>query len=61
MIPFFKKVQARGRCLLIRGKLDLEDLKLLRSHLSPEGLYLQIVAEKAEETRTLREFFNPWG
>ena len=60
MIPFFKKVQARGRCLLVRGKLDLEDLKLLRSHLSPEGLYLQIVVEKSEETRTLREFFDPW-
>jgi hypothetical protein len=60
MIPFFKRVQARGRCLLIRGKLDLEDLRLLRSHLSPEGLYLQVVVEKAEETRALREFFDPW-
>jgi hypothetical protein len=60
MIPFFRKVQARGRCLLIRGKLDLEDLRLLRSHLSPEGLYLQIVVEKAEETSHLRDFFSPW-
>ena len=61
MMPFFRMVQARRRSLLIRGKLDLEDLALLRSHLSPDGLYLQIVVETAAETRRLREFFAPWG
>jgi hypothetical protein len=60
MMPFFRMVQARRRSLLIRGKLDLEDLALLRSHLSPDGLYLQIVVETAVETRRLREFFAPW-
>jgi hypothetical protein len=60
MMPFFRMVQDRRRSLLIRGKLDMNDLALLRTHLSPEGLYLQIVVEKAEETRSLREFFRPW-
>jgi hypothetical protein len=59
-MPFFKMVQARRRSLLIRGKLDLDDLTLLRSHLSPDGLYLQIVIETADETRKCREFFRPW-
>jgi hypothetical protein len=61
MMPFFQMVQARRRSLLIRGKLDLDDLALLRAGLSPDGLYLQIVVEKPEDTRRLREFFTPWS
>ncbi len=60
MLPFFKKVQERGKRLMIRGKLDHEDLKLLRRELSPKGLYLQIVVESPAETKQLHEFFQPW-
>jgi hypothetical protein len=60
MLPFFKNVQDRGKRLMIRGKLDHEDLKLLRRELSPNGLYLQIVVESPAETKRLHEFFRPW-
>jgi hypothetical protein len=60
MLPFFEKVQDRGKRLMIRGKLDHDDLKLLRSRLSPNGLYLQIVVESPAETKRLNEFFQPW-
>jgi hypothetical protein len=59
MLPYFRLVQARGRCLLIRGALDCSDLELLRRHLSPDGLYLQIVIGAAEDVH-LRDFFTPW-
>lgn len=61
MLPFFEKVQDRAKRLLIRGKLDQDDLKLLRSRLSPNGLYLQIVVESPAEAKRLREFFQPWA
>ena len=60
MIESFRKVQARQRSLLIRGKLSLEDLALLRTRLSPDGLYLQVVVETAADVRKLRDFFTPW-
>jgi hypothetical protein len=60
MLPFFKKVRERGKRLLIRGKLNNGDLALLRSELSPNGLYLQIVVENPAETKRFREFFQPW-
>lgn len=60
MLPYFKKVQAKGRQLLIRGKLDYNDLALLRKSLSPRGLYLQVVVEKTAEARAMGEFFRPW-
>jgi hypothetical protein len=60
MLPALQRVQARARSLLIRGKLDLDDLALLRRHLSPNGLYLQVVVETAAEARGLQEFFRPW-
>lgn len=59
-LPFFKRVQTEGRRLLIRGKLDRDDLARLRSSLSPDGLYLQIVVETAQETETMRDYFEPW-
>jgi 5-methyltetrahydrofolate--homocysteine methyltransferase len=60
MLPLFKMVQSRGKRLIIRGKLDLEDLELLRKELSPRGLYLQIVIDKPEEAKQLKDFFRPW-
>ena len=60
MLPALQRVQARGRSLLVRGKLDLDDLALLRRHLSPTGLYLQVVVETAAEAARLGEFLRPW-
>ena len=60
MLPYLKMVQDRGKRLLIRGKLDRDDLKLLRDELTPRGLYLQIVVEGAAETEGFREFFRSW-
>ena len=45
---------------MIRGRLDTDDLSLVRAFLSPEGLYLQIVVETAGEARMFGEFFRPW-
>ncbi len=61
MLPLFKMVQRRGKRLLVRGKLDREDLAQLRKELSPNGLYLQIVIDSPSETKQLAEFFQPWG
>jgi 5-methyltetrahydrofolate--homocysteine methyltransferase len=60
MLPLFKMVQSRGKKLIVRGKLDLADLESLRKELSPRGLYLQIVIDKPEEAKRLRDFFRPW-
>jgi hypothetical protein len=60
MVPFFERVRAEGKRLLIRGKLAHEDLGLLREEISPDGLYIQIVIERPEESRRFREFFQPW-
>ena len=61
MLPFFKMVKKLGKRLLIRGKLDGEDLLLLKRELSPNGLYLQIVIESPAEAIPFREFFQPWA
>ncbi len=60
MLPFLKMVQNRGKRLIIRGKLDHDDISLMRRDLMPEGLYLQIVVEEQAETAGFREFFQPW-
>jgi len=60
MLPLFKMVQRRGKKLLIRGKLDREDLNHLRKELSPNALYLQIVIDSPSETKQFQDFFQPW-
>jgi hypothetical protein len=60
MLPLFKMVQRKGKRLLIRGKLDREDLAHLRRELSPDGLYLQIVIDSPSEAKQFQEFFQPW-
>lgn len=60
MIPYLKRVQERGKRLLVRGKLTHDDLALLRKNLSPAGLFLQIVVESATETKQVKDLFEPW-
>ncbi len=58
MIPYLKKVQDQNRRLLIRGALTEEDLTLMKTHLSPRGLILQIVLNNAEKVPVYTEFIN---
>jgi hypothetical protein len=58
MIPYLKRVQDQKRRLLIRGSLTKEDLQLMHANLSPTGLILQIVLDKADATEDFIEFIN---
>ncbi len=58
MIPYLKKVQDQNRRLLIRGALTEGDLTLMKTHLSPRGLILQIVLNNAEKVPVYTDFIN---
>jgi hypothetical protein len=49
-IPYLQKVQNKNRCLLLRGVYTPADLELIRNHLDPAGLAVQIVLYRPEET-----------
>ncbi len=57
MLPYLVRVQEEGKCLLIRGMLDADDLSLIGRHLLPQGLYLQCVTEPSG-TAAVREAFD---
>ncbi|MCJ7830204.1 MAG: hypothetical protein MUP74_02340 [Desulfobacterales bacterium] len=54
MIPYFHRVQAADRSLLIRGSTSPDELRMLLDALDPRGLYLQIVVEQEAEIDALR-------
>jgi len=54
MIPAFRKIQAAGRPLLVRGSFTPEELRLLVDSLDPRGLYLYIMVGSLAEVETLR-------
>jgi len=54
MIPHYRKVQAAGKPLVIRGSFDSEDLRRLLDALDPRGLFLNLMVERAAEVEELR-------
>jgi len=54
MIPAFRKIQAAGRPLLVRGSFTPEELHLLVDSLDPRGLYLYIMVSSLAEVDSLR-------
>ena len=54
MIPAFRKIQAAGRPLLVRGSFTPEELRLLVDSLDLRGLYLYVMVQSPEEADRLR-------
>lgn len=54
MIPYFKKIQAANRALIIRGSFTPDELRALSGALDPRGLYLYIMVSDMREVETLR-------
>jgi hypothetical protein len=54
MIPHYRKVQAAGKPLLIRGSFGGEEVRLLRDSLDPRGLFLNIMVESLHAVESLR-------
>jgi hypothetical protein len=54
MIPYFQRIQAADRALLIRGSFTPAELQALVDGLDPRGLYLYIMVADMQEVETLR-------
>jgi len=54
MIPYFRKIQAANRPLVIRGSFTPDELRALVDGLDPRGLYLYIMVADMQEAETLR-------
>lgn len=54
MIPHYRKVQAAGKPLLIRGSFAAEEVRLLLDSLDPRGLFLNIMVESIHAVDSLR-------
>lgn len=54
LLPHLKKIQARGKPLLLRGSFTPEELRLVMDSLEPRGLFLNIMVRDIGETEALR-------
>jgi hypothetical protein len=54
MVPYFQRVQAAGKPLLIRGSFTPEEMRLLMDSLDPRGLFFNIMVSSMPEVETLR-------
>lgn len=54
MLPYYQKVQANKKPLIVRGSFSPDDLRLLVDTLEPTGLYLVIMVKNIREMEELR-------
>jgi hypothetical protein len=54
MVPYFQRIQAARKPLLIRGSFTTDEMRLLMDSLEPRGLFLNIMTEGMNEIETLR-------
>jgi hypothetical protein len=55
MIPVFKKVQEKGKNLIIWGDLNSDEIDLIKNSLRMKGLHFNIMAKSVSEARELME------
>lgn len=55
LVPHLRKVQERGKPLLVRGSFTEEELGLVMDSLEPRGLMLNIMVREIAETEPLRK------
>lgn len=60
MLPQLRYIQERGKCLLLKGRFDTEDLVQLKRRIAPVHLYLQPVVDSMEEARDMLPALRAW-
>lgn len=58
MLPYFQRVQAAGRSLLIRGSFSPDEARMLMDQLDPRGLYMYVMVKDRAEVEQLRSIFG---
>jgi hypothetical protein len=58
MLPYFQRVQAAGRSLLIRGSFSPDEARMLMDQLDPRGLYMYVMVKDRAEVEQLRPIFG---
>jgi hypothetical protein len=54
MVPYFQRIQAANRALIVRGSFTPEELHVLVDRLDPRGLFLYLMVADMHEVETLR-------
>jgi hypothetical protein len=54
MRPFFQRIQAADRPLLVRGSFTPDEMRCLVDGLDPRGLYVYVMVESLQEVEELR-------
>jgi hypothetical protein len=54
MLPYYQRIQAADRPLLVRGSFTPAEMRTLVEGLDPRGLYVYVMVETMEEVEGLR-------
>jgi len=60
MLPELRRVQENERCLLIKGRLEPEDVVQLKQQLTPRGLCVEPVVDSVGEAKEMLPALRSW-
>jgi hypothetical protein len=60
MLSPLRRVQENERCLLIKGRLEPEDVVQLKQQLTPRGLCIEPVVDSVEEAKEMLPALRSW-
>jgi hypothetical protein len=58
MLPFFRKILEKKRCLVIWGDLSEEEIRLVFDKLPLEGVFFNIISQNFETAKKINSFLN---
>lgn len=58
MIPIFKKVQSKGKKLIIWGDLNRDDIDLIKNNLDMRGLHFNVIIPSVQESKDLLDYIK---
>jgi len=58
MTDVLKKIQSSGKCLLLKGRLRADDIKLIGNKLDRAGLCIQVVVDDKNQADKMMDIFN---
>ena len=60
MMPSLTKIQVRGRCLVLKGQFNPDELAYTKAHLRPAGLCIQPVVDSVDAAKDQLSMYRSW-
>jgi len=60
LLPGMLQARKKGKPVVVKGRFSIDDIDMMRSYLSPNGLCIQPVVDTVAEAREMMAYLTRW-